>query len=537
MRMPELKYSSRKTEAEIDVMRGLNFGNALRDGDMAEALNISARKYPYLTVSKDRAAVKDGTPAAEITNCTALTQFRGKLVTVRGTKIYYDGDEIGSVTAGAKQFAAVNTKLAIFPDKKYIDFSDMSNIALRDLGADITVKYSTDRYQFKVTPSTQTVTYAIDPEYTGDCPHFTDHFRPGDAVRFVTSNAAYSDKEFTVKTVHESYLTAEAGTFSGAETGFDGSLVREIPDLDFICESENRLWGVCNADRTIYASALGDPTNFHIYQGLSTDSYAVAVGSDGDFTAVCSLGSSVLCFKERYIHKVLGSYPAEYSVVTYNAEGVAAGSEKSLVNINGTVFYVGAHGGVYAYSGGTPRLMTPTFGEINLSAGVAGTDGERYYLSCKVDDATAYDLFVYDSKSGIWTRDDDTQAVDFTRIGNECFFAGNDGKVYLTDAAETGMTKPWLVRYTPFYETVKGRKCHSALIIRLELPKGSFAGVYISRDGGPWTLCGTLRGGTRDAVSMRLPIGRCDRFELKLSGEGPCTLLSILREMHIGSEV
>lgn len=535
MRMPELKYSSRKTEAEIDVMRGLNFGNALRDGDMADCLNISARKYPYLSVCRDRAAVVKRDE--EITGCTALTQFRGSLVYVVGTDIYYDGESVGTVTAGAKKFAAVNTKLCIFPDKKYIDFGDMENIELCDLGAD------TGTFEVYVIVGSG-VPQEIRVYSGGTAIAFSDYFKAGDVIKVVPDDATtYADyaKEVTVSSIKEYGGGVEGIILDGAPfsaiADFSGKLVREIPDLDFICESGNRLWGVCNTDRTVYASALGDPTNFHIYQGLSTDSYAVAVGTDGDFTAICSLGSSVLCFKEAYIHKVLGSYPAEYSVTTYNAEGVGYNCYKSLVNIGETVFYIGAHGDVYAYSGSTPRLVSPTFGEVDLSAGVAGTDGERYYLSCKVDNATTYDMFVYDLKYGIWTREDETHAVDFTRIGNECYFAGSDGKVYRMDAAEPASDKDWLVRYTPFYETVKGRKCHSALIIRLELPKGSYACVHVSRDRGPWTLCGTLKGGTRDAVSMRLPIGRCDRFELKLSGEGACTLLSILREMHIGSEV
>ena len=55
-----------------------------------------------------------------------------------------------------------------------------------------------------------------------------------------------------------------------------------MPELDFLCENENRLWG-CKGD-TIYASKLGDPFNWNVFDGVSTDSYAVDVGSAGDFT-------------------------------------------------------------------------------------------------------------------------------------------------------------------------------------------------------------------------------------------------------------
>ena len=67
--------------------------------------------------------------------------------------------------------------------------------------------------------------------------------------------------------------------------------------MDFICENENRLWG-CKED-TIYSSKLGDPFNWNVFDGLSTDSYAVNVRIDGDFTACCSYLGYPVFFKEE----------------------------------------------------------------------------------------------------------------------------------------------------------------------------------------------------------------------------------------------
>ena len=151
-----------------------------------------------------------------------------------------------------------------------------------------------------------------------------------------------------------------------------------MPSLDYICESENRLWGVSNQDRTIYASALGDPVNFYLYKGLSTDSYAVAVGSEGNWSAICRYGASVLCWKERTLHKVIGSYPSEYQVVTYQYTGVANGSHSSLRNLNEVLYYLGADGKVYAYAGAAPRMASQQFGGHRFTDGTAGADGTRY---------------------------------------------------------------------------------------------------------------------------------------------------------------
>ena len=84
--------------------------------------------------------------------------------------------------------------------------------------------------------------------------------------------------------------------------------------MDYICSFENRIYGCSSSANTIYASALGDPTNFFDYTGISTDSYAVAVGSEGEFTGCIGYGGSVLFFKEDAIHRLMGSFPAEYAL-------------------------------------------------------------------------------------------------------------------------------------------------------------------------------------------------------------------------------
>ena len=67
---------------------------------------------------------------------------------------------------------------------------------------------------------------------------------------------------------------------------------RSVPEMDFVIESGNRLWG-CKygvvdgkAVNEIYASKLGDFKNWNCYAGRSTDSYVATRGSDGPFTGV-----------------------------------------------------------------------------------------------------------------------------------------------------------------------------------------------------------------------------------------------------------
>ncbi len=62
-------------------------------------------------------------------------------------------------------------------------------------------------------------------------------------------------------------LDGEDGVTPYTETG-TLSVRRTVPDLLYVCENENRLWG-CDKT-TIYASKLGDIFNWNVYDGLDT---------------------------------------------------------------------------------------------------------------------------------------------------------------------------------------------------------------------------------------------------------------------------
>ena len=49
-----LNAAQKVNRSEIKAMRGINYGDALKDGDMADSLNISARRYPYIATRRAR---------------------------------------------------------------------------------------------------------------------------------------------------------------------------------------------------------------------------------------------------------------------------------------------------------------------------------------------------------------------------------------------------------------------------------------------------------------------------------------------------
>ncbi len=623
MRLAKIGYEPEKVKRESVTMGGLNWSDGPGEGDFRDGLNLSFRRWPCLTTRKKR------TQVGGLNGVTALA-VHGKLAAVRGTDVLLDGVKVGTVKAGEKRFAVVNTKLVIWPDMVYLDLEDNQ---VKPMGAKVNLsprsvsftgnsisagerplippgkpedtenpgwrreEFTTDKFKdffyvrrcsgisrtengWALTGEEEVMCSALhsgdlvrldsnlyinirdrnEPYGTfhGDCyakitsadiggyrctfwyevyycplqnANLLDHFKAGDAVTI--TGAGENDKEAAViekvtdtKVIFSENLFTKEGVAEGAVT-----LERKVPPLEFICESQNRLWG-CEG-HTIWASALGDPTNFYVNKGVSTDSYSVAVGTDGAFTGCIGYSEGVLFWKEDCLHKALGSYPANYEVHTYGVPGVKAGCDKSQVIISDVLYYLGDRG-VYAYAGGTPRLLSGGFGEKRLSEGTAGSDGERYYLSAKEGEKSH--LLVYDPGKGLWLREDGTGVRDFARLGNRLYFADTEGKVWLIDGGGEDTEQEWMVQFAPFYETAAGRKRYSRLLLRLELPRGSWVVAELRLDGGPWTECGKVVGKTEDVVPMRLGVNRCDKFELRLRGKGPCGVLSVMREFMIGSE-
>lgn len=471
MRLPYAASVARKTKEQIIAFGGVNYGLRPKDGELMESMGLCSARYPCLSQRDGRKTA--GTYAAP----TGL-YARGKLCVVDGTDFIYGGKVAGQVSAGEKQFATINTKIVIFPDKVYYDTEKDKFEALgckyagcaghvtftantltvpergwfdleaeedrtvADVPADASITVYTGAGVNKSTGALTMSGGAAKP-VTPDALEAGDHIQYGleDAKEYmiVKSSEEQLDGSWRISgrlhtaTLHEYqvfdglFKEGDAIEISGcttspnnngshiirgvsgrtltfsedifSQTGTEAGTVlleRRVPELTCICECDNRIWGA--EGTTIYASALGDPTNFFVYDGLSTDSYAAAVGSDGEFTGCCAYSSTVLFWKENCMHKVLGSYPAQYEIYTYTVPGIQKGSEKSMCIINETLFYKG-RGGVYAYSGGTPELISESFGTRRFRDAVAGTDGERYYVSMQTERG-AWELYVFDTLRG-----------------------------------------------------------------------------------------------------------------------------------------
>ena len=329
-------------------------------------------------------------------------------------------------------------------------------------------------------------------------------------------------------------------------------LVLPIPELDYICEKDNRLWGVSNAtdnevydpetgqyrhytSRVLYASALGLPHRFFDFDGTAADSFQVAVASEGDFTGCIGYGANVLFFKEDMLYKMLGTSPLDYQLYSYRVSGVQPGCHKSMVILDEVLYYKGT-GGVYRYTGSVPALISGNFGTRQYDSAAAGTDGRQYYISMRDAQTGTYGLYVYNPGNGIWLREDETHATAFARYAEQLYFA-SDGKLYLAgqaDAEEPDLK--WTALFCPFEDTAYGMRGYSKLWLKLELSPGAVVIAEISEDKRPFRQIGMWGNSLQRTVTAPIFPGRCDSFRLRLQGTGRCIVRSIVREFDVGSE-
>lgn len=634
MYLPNVKARSKKTRRQVIRFGGLNRTQDFKEGELADSLGLSGREWPCLTQRSGRAVTSQSSNG--YTDLYAWDQ----LVTVAGKWLYYGIQRVGEVTPGKKQFAVVNTKLCIFPDKKYLDLETMT---LQDLGAKVDTvassvvfgadylelraphsilgRYTMDkngtleflnRFHFKVyaqedlswdakmgwgeMPWVEKTAWELEkgdclmlprsgdrkdrpPDYKadgyggyaaefdawGDYVYITkNEFSNGGYSYFSLSlerrsadgtNQSFADCPLAVgdtvtlsgcvtleennvplriAAMEDARLTFEAPALMPGEEKGAVRLERRIPDLDFVCESGNRLVGVSNAHRTVYVSALGDPTNFFTYQaGDAAGSYAVTAGTSGDFTGCVAYGGSVLLFKEECLHRLMGNTPGNYALYTDQIPGVQKGSERSMVILGEVLYYKGREG-VYAYSGSTPRLISAALGDVDYRTAAAGTDGRRYYISMERADTGVWELLAYDTRTGLWLKEENRRADAFARKGGELYML-TGATIYAMDRWEDdkGQAIEWEATFTPFDETTHQRKYPSRLLVRLELGEGAWAEAELARDGGPFKNIWTSHGHAPTAVIPIRP-GRCDRYQLRLKGKGKCLLRSLEREFSLG---
>ncbi len=579
--LPQLDYEYNEREV-MDVFAGYNHRLKIADGEWFDTRNLSSADYPLLANRKKRGLVRKLTAPGGLL-------AKEKLALVEDGALWYDGERthLRNLLPGEKQLVSMGAYLCIFPDKVYYNTANPADCGSMDaryrssgsvryrlcradgtLYENVTVSAeapaspanaalwldsSGSAHTLMEWSSASEVWTAIPTVYTrldflsnGVLPK---RFKANDGVTISGAAVENVNGEKILYAVggdreHFDYAVV-VGLLDETVTQTEGTVVieRTVPDMDYVCEAKNRLWG-CKygtADgknlNEIYCCALGDFKNWRQYLGLSTDSWTASVGSDGAWTGAVNYLGAPLFFKENRIHRVGISATGAHQISETVCRGVQAGSSRSLQVVNELLFYKSG-ADICVYQGSFPEGISDALGDESYSDAAAGAIGDRYYISMK-DSAGVWQLFVFDAKRRLWMREDELHARCFARLGDELYCVTDNALLAVNGSeGEREAFVSWEAESGMLCYQLPDRKYVSRFNLRLWMEEGAELSVYLMYDSsGEWVRQGRIKmKGTR-TVTLPIRPRRCDHLRIKLVGRGDVKLYSIAKILSVGSDV
>lgn len=550
----------------IGTFGGFNATPAPSEAEFAGMRNLSSRAFPAVAPREKRRLLR------------ALTKPNGlfahdNLAWVDGTTFYYDGTAYGAVADSRKRFVGMGAYILIWPDKLRFHTVNHTLSSLENhfvAGAAAEISFGMCRANGTLyTDYTQSATAPASPSEgslwldTGASPNQLKSysatsaawvavattyirigatglgagFATGDGVRVTGCTNAGLNRAYVLQDVGADYITV-IGVLGTAFTQTGAlHIERTVPDMDYVCENDNRIWGCSSADHRVYACKLGDPTNWECYAGLSTDSYYATVGSKGSFTGIASHMGYVLFFKEEEILKLMGYKPSNYELSSVVARGVESGSADSLLVMNEVLYYKSA-GGICVYSGTRPEAISEALGARRYHDAVAGALGERYYVGLTDADGGKH-LFVYDSRLQLWHREDEAAPIAFASCGNVLYFIEANGRLWAIggSAGDAENDFDWVAETGDIGAGTMERKRLIRLLLRMEVEAGARIRVAVQYDrSGVWVELNRVNMMKKNVVSLPILPRRCDTLRLRLSGRGEMRWFGVYKLFEEGSE-
>lgn len=571
------------TREIISVFGGYNHNLRISDGEFYDMKNLTSDDYPILSPRAQRGVYASPESPQGMISKDALCYVDGADFVINDYRI-----DMGLSTADKdcpKTLVSMGSYVIIMPDKMWINTVDFD---FGRIEATVTTATATTFTHCKldgtdysgedVTIGSEMPEDPNDLDYwidTSNTPHTLKQYSATSAM-WVAVAATYI--KISATGIGAPFETGDGVTISGVEAkeladlnntmivqGRDDDYIivigiidevksqtkpitvkRQMPNMDFIIESENRLWG-CRYGLSvnnefvneIYASKLGDFKNWNSFEGISTDSYAVSLGTDGQFTGAITHLGYPLFFKENCMHKIYGNYPANYQIQTTACRGVQKGSEKSLAIVNEVLYYKSRTAVCY-YDGSLPAEISSALGDVTYHDAVAGAIGNKYYVSM-ADTNNDYHLFVYNTQRGMWHREDNTNVAEFCNCRGELYYIDcADNKIKTVKGSGT------LDKSKIEWEAVTGvigtdspdKKYISRIDVRMKLVLGATVHFFVQYDStGEWVKLYSMNGITLKTFSVPIRPQRCDHFRLKIVGVGEAKIYSICKTIEQGSDL
>ena len=587
------KAKQEKTDS-VEQFTGLNQTNECINTEMRSMHNMSLKDFPYLSSRQKR----------QITSL-ALTDIRGVLggeklyiATKTGVTIIAKNGQTttisGTLNNKNKTIVKMGNYICIFPDKVF--FKDSGDSALHDLEN----KFSSTSVTFSLADNKgQAITYHNAAYYDDHDPQNGDYlltevdgkaqlqqysstsgtwtiittsfvmitasgvgsgFSKDDGAKISLDLGANTWTEVDKVLPNEENgvhfatypikdVTTNAITISGllsatkALSNVTFKVERLVPDMAFVTEAMNRLWG-CNSDGTeIYASKLGDPTNWNCFEGISTDSWAVTIGSEGKFTGAITYLGYPTFFKERSLIKIAIASNGAHQTRETMCRGVQEGCSKSMSIVNEVLFYK-AQTDIVAYDGSLPQTVSKKLGDMSgFTDCVGGRNKDSYYILGRIYKNGAYEhhMYVYDARKGFWTEDDNTAYEYMTTWNNICVGVVSD-KVHLFDKGNNITTTEeddfeWSFESNEMDYFTSDAKYIHRVVMKAEMSPKAKARVWISYDGKPYTRLFEMRSSGYKVYPLNIIPRRCDRFKVKVEGVGDVIIHRLTKVFETGSDI
>ena len=585
--LPELQEGY-QTRTMTEIFGGYNHNLKINEGEWYSEKNLSCRAYPLFAEREKRGVYREG--AQEITGMIA----KDALAWVEGGKLFINGYQVDgmSLTEGEKQLVGMGAYICVFPDNVYVNTQNLSDCG--SMGAEFA---TIDGQEVTFTPCRLDGTpYEGVPiaESAPPEPANGDMWMDSSADTHVLKQYSASTGMWTdipavyvkiaVNGINELFSRYDGVTLSGAavteediknqiaalngdiiiQAVGDGYIIvtgildhavtqnvgqvkisRKIPHMTHVCESGNRLWGCYYGMvggvmvNQIFASKLGDFKNWNCFMGIASDSYAVSVGTDGEFTGAITYLGYPTFFKENCVHRIYGSMPSAYQVQTTQLRGVQKGSGKSLAILNEVLYYKSLTD-ICAYDGSLPTGISDQMGGVMYSNACAGAGNGRYMVSMQ-DTQGAWHMFTYDPQRGIWHREDDTHAIGFAAWGQEMYFIDRDRNAIITARGTEGTPEgdvEWMAESGMIGYEMPDRKYVSRFNIRMRLDEGAHLALEIEYDSnGIWVHQGDVSVAGTDAFVFPVIPRRCDHFRIRLTGRGGVRIYSMTKILEQGSDM
>lgn len=156
---PQTKANIKHMKDQSLQLRGINLTDNYQDGQLEESKGISSDRFPYITTSEELQPVDTGIASGyqpvSMYAWEKLFIVSDEPSSSGGYKCFYGGQYCGDAVnlELPKQYAVVNSKLVMWPDKVYFNLYDneMSAHPLTTAPLLITVSSGTITYRKAVT--------------------------------------------------------------------------------------------------------------------------------------------------------------------------------------------------------------------------------------------------------------------------------------------------------------------------------------------------------------------------------------------------